>query len=220
MNTEKVSFGARPVLFERVALMGGSFDPPGRHHQAIVKRLAREDFDRVIVWPVGPYAGPTVSKVQIASNTDRRNMAEIAFGNLPKVDLFLEDLSRGGFTSNYSMQMRLAAEPLSDLRDQMFIPLAMPIRVREIWHVIGADNVPHIVPEWNDGEEMWEKARFLILTRNGDLPSRLPTQHRVLHVNIPGSASAVRECLGKGDAWEHLVSPEIAEYIKNNKVYG
>ena len=45
--------GASCVVSQRIAVFGGSFNPPGKHHRLIAELLAK-DFDKVLVVPCGP----------------------------------------------------------------------------------------------------------------------------------------------------------------------
>ena len=103
----------------RIAIYGGSFNPPGRHHRAVVEVLARE-FDEVRVIPCGPR--PDKAVTGLLPPVYRAALADLAFGGMPRVVVDLFDLEQDTFTRNWDLQQRYA-------------PLG------EVWHVVGTDLV-------------------------------------------------------------------------------
>lgn len=211
-------FGNRPVLFERVALYPGSFDPINNNHLDIIAHLCSLDVDKVIVWPVGPYG----SKMQRAPHEHRREMIIRATKDFPDVVCRFDDLERErGYTSNYRMQMDLSVVPQDALRDELMIPLAMPMLVREIWHVIGADNVGSIRSDWNEGDEMWRKARFLIVPCDHVTLTELPNRAKMLPISARNlRCKIIRHLIRSGeDRWQSAVPDSVAEYILKHSLY-
>jgi nicotinate-nucleotide adenylyltransferase len=86
----------------RIALFGGSFDPPHRGHVALA-RLARERFslDRVLVAPVA--IQPLKLDTPPASFADRVAMTRLAFAGEPGMELSLIDAPRSDGCSNYTI---------------------------------------------------------------------------------------------------------------------
>ncbi|HSJ03477.1 MAG: nicotinate (nicotinamide) nucleotide adenylyltransferase, partial [Verrucomicrobium sp.] len=71
----------------RIALFGGSFNPPGLHHRRIALLLA-ESFDEVRVIPCGPR--PDKPEVGSVPSVFRAALCDLTFGDMPgvAVDLF------------------------------------------------------------------------------------------------------------------------------------
>ena len=65
----------------RIAIMGGSFDPPGRHHRDLAESLSAR-FDQVIVVPTGIQ----VDKADMADTPAiyRASLADMTFRGLPE----------------------------------------------------------------------------------------------------------------------------------------
>ena len=78
-----------------IAVFGGAFNPPGRHHRAIAEALSRQ-FDRVVVVPSGPR--PDKPSMQDVEPIHRAAMADMAFRGLANVRVDLFDLEEGTFT--------------------------------------------------------------------------------------------------------------------------
>lgn len=190
----------------RIAIFGGSFNPPGLHHRAIVERLARE-FDEVRVIPCGPRPDKAVTGV--IPPVYRAALADLAFGDLPKVVVDLFDLEQATFTRNHGLQTR-------------FAPLG------EIWHVVGADLVKGgatgesaIQKTWQKGVELWQSANFAVLTRPGYPMDKadLPPRSLCIDLDVPGSSSEIREKLGRGEPVNDLVPGRALEYLERYGLY-
>jgi NAD+ kinase len=190
----------------RIAIFGGSFNPPGIHHRAIAELLARE-FDEVRVIPCGPRPDKPVTGSIPAIY--RAALCDIAFGDIPKVVVDLFDLEQATFTRNYQLQQRF--EPLG-----------------EVWHVVGGDLIAGgsegasaIQRCWAHGQELWEKAHFAVLTRPGHEidAADLPPKARLFPLEEMGSSSAIREALSCDDDVESLVTPRVLDYIERYGLY-
>ncbi len=210
---------------QAIFIFAGSFDPWGRHHQAILAALkaladtlqAQDSVStRVVVWPVGAYS----DKQQVASVEDRLIMLTKALEGLT-VELVTDDLKHEGFgyTSNYQMQARFAFEPSSELQHEYLSPQHRPGVLGEVWHVIGADNVDNI-KRWNEGRELWTQARWIVIDRPGYAPKELPPKSICLSVPAEGSCTDLRARIANNQSWEHLVSETVALYIKKRGLYG
>ena len=221
-------FDPPPVLFERVLLWPGSFDPPGKHHRKIAEALvalrkallANEPAVpiRIIIKTVGNYG----TKQQRAANHHRIAMTRLAFEDLPAVEFDFSDLEEEtGFTSNHQLQAGLAFEPVHTLSHEYFTPThTIPGILREVWHAIGADNVSGIRTEWNEGRRMWEYGRFLIITRPGHTPEVLPPRSKLLELQRHGSSSDIRQRVTGGKPYRTLVAnAAVADYLAQHGVY-
>ena len=198
------------VLKKKVAVYGGSFNPPGIHHQQIVEKL-QCCFDTVIVVPCGNRADkPSVNVTPIDC---RRNMAIKAFPESDSCKLDLYDLDADNYTPSY----------LLDIRYKKLYPDA------EIWHVIGEDIIAggaegnsEIHQAWNHGSWIWDNLSWAVLTRKGygAAEADLPPNHLLIEIEgVVGSGTIIRERLKDGFAIDDLVSPKIAEYIYEHDLY-
>ena len=102
---------------ERIALFGGSFNPPGLHHCVIAEALSAS-FDRVIVVPCGPRSDK--SATNLLPPVYRAAMADMAFGDMAKVEVDLFDLEQERFTRSHELDVRYRERG-------------------EVWHVVGVD---------------------------------------------------------------------------------
>lgn len=190
----------------RIAIFGGSFNPPGRHHRAIAEALACE-FDEVRVIPCGPR--PDKAVTDSVPGIYRAALADLAFAAMPKVVVDLFDLEQATFSRNWELQERF--EPMG-----------------EIWHVVGTDLIAGgsrgaapIQTSWARGEELWKNARFAVLQRPGhDIDAGdLPPHSKLIPLNVPGSSTEIRDRLGRGDSIDDLVLPRVRDYIERYGLY-
>lgn len=190
----------------KIAAFGGSFNPPGLHHRAIAEELARQ-FDRVDVMPCGPRPDkPTVDDVDPAH---RAAMVHMTFRGIRNVSVDDSDLEEPTFTRTYELDQFLRSEG-------------------EPWHVIGADLIQGgragtsiIQREWAHGAELWERANFVVLAREG-YPfegADLPPHRLVIPPSRSGASSEIRRRVFDHQSITGLVTPEVEQYIARRGLY-
>ncbi len=191
---------------QTIAIYGGSFNPPGRHHRATVEQLCRH-FDEVVVVPCGPR--PDKSITGDFEPIHRATMADLNFRGLSGVRVELFDLEASSFTRTYDLDRRFRSEG-------------------EVWHVVsdefvrdGGAGASDIQRTWARGVELWAEARFAILNRSGRPldPADLPPRHRVFEVERDGSSLEIRDRIFHHRSYDDLVLPEVGAYIKRHRLY-
>lgn len=190
----------------RIALFGGSFNPPGIHHQRIAEALSQR-FDVVLVVPCGPRGDK--SATNLLPPVFRAAMADMAFATIPKVEIDLFDLEQQHFTRSHLLDARYASRG-------------------EVWHVVGVDLVKggargqsEIQRSWERGTELWQRARFVVLKRPGHRfdPADLPPHHELIELDVPGASSEIRQRLVRGEDVSAYVSPRPLAYIQRYGLY-
>jgi NAD kinase/nicotinic acid mononucleotide adenylyltransferase len=189
-----------------LAIYGGSFNPPGRHHRAIAEALCRH-FDEVVIVPCGPRPDkPVTSAVE---PIHRAAMVDLNFRGLLKARVELFDLESSTFTRTYDLDRRFRAEGI-------------------VWHVVadelirgGRSNESIIQREWTRGRDLWNEANIAILNRSGHPlePADLPPRHRVFEVENDGSSLAIRNKIFHHQPIDELVVPEVDGYIRRHRLY-
>lgn len=193
-------------MSKKVAVFGGSFNPPGRHHRAIVEALTPQ-FDEVLVVPCGPR--PDKPGTADVDTVFRATMADIAFRDLDGVEVDLFDLEQAVFSRTYQIQERFATRG-------------------ELWHVVGTDltegggrGQSAIHTSWSKGPELWETLNFVVVTRDGHPgdPADLPPHSMLIDLREVGSSSAIRERLFRWEPYGDLVDPTVGAYIERYGLY-
>ena len=191
----------------QIAIFGGTFNPPGLHHRQVAEELAHH-FNRVIVVPSGER--PDEQTTNDVATVFRAALADIAFRGLPHVEVDLFDLEQSVYSSTEALESRFAA-------------------LGETWHVVGSDLITGgrdgqsvIQRLWDRGHELWHRLRFAVVTRPDHTPEAhdLPPQSKLITPPGSGGASAaIREKIFKRDPYQHLVTPEVGNYIERYGIY-
>lgn len=189
-----------------IAIFGGSFNPPGVHHRAIVEHLSKF-FQRVIVVPCGPRPDkPTTTEV---APIHRAVMADLNFRGLPQVEVDLFDLEESTFTRTHDLEQRYA-------------------HLGELWHIVGADLIAGgargesvIQREWAHGAEIWNDLRFAVVARSGNNvdAADLPPHSRLFEVQLAGAAVEIRSKVFHRQQVDRLLQPDVARYIERHGLY-
>jgi nicotinate-nucleotide adenylyltransferase len=220
----------------RVALFGGSFDPPHRGHIALA-RVARErlSLDRILVAPVA--AQPLKQEMGAASFEDRVAMTRLAFANEPATEVSLIDAPRLDGKSNYTI------DTVGALRQQLYPEDAL-------FCILGADSFL-TVGHWYRSADLLTACDFIVGARPGfaldkaeaalpdgisarPLPTDLPATQVLELADRCGrrsrlylltdlaeevSATEVRSALhGEGNA-RRVLNPAVEQYIRAHRLY-
>lgn len=206
--SKEVSRSYYTQAINRIAIFGGSFNPPCLHHQEIARQLSAE-FDRLIIVPCGKR-----DDKDLISNDNRGVMANIAFCGCPNAQIDFHDLHNCVYTPTYLLEERYAAQ----------YPGV------EIWHVVGSDLVvggrdknSQIQTTWKNGPEIWQKLKFCIIIRPGYelTPDDLPPISKVLEAEkVFGSGTEVRALLASHKDTSDFLDETVLTYIKAHKLYG
>jgi NAD+ kinase len=193
---------------QRIAVFGGSFNPPGLHHRRIVEQLSRQ-FDRVLVIPCG--FRPDKAAAKLVTSEQRRWMIEQTFSGLVNVEVLYFDLESGEFTRTFDLDEQLIREYDG-----------------ELWHAVGTDIIQgganarsEVHQVWYRGEELWTKLNFAIVSRS-DVPASpadFPRRSELVRFDDIGSSTEIRKRTAAGDPIEHLVVPGLAEFIAKEQLY-
>lgn len=196
----------------RIAVYGGTLNPPGLHHREIAAFLAGL-FEKVLIVPCGPRKDKAPTNV---SSEQRKEMISLAFKDFSagSVEFDFSDLDRGVFTPTCELHEKYQKR-FPDF---------------ELWYVIGEDIIEgggagnsEIQRSWKNGARIWNELNFVIINRPDfrinpkDLP---PRSYRVeMTVAMMGRSSLIRERVAQGEPIEGLVAPQVARYIKENRLY-
>jgi nicotinate-nucleotide adenylyltransferase len=178
----------------RIALFGGSFDPPHVAHQmASLWAIATGRVDRVL-W--APCHHHPFGK-ELAPFEDRLAMCRLAAEALVGVEVSPIDRDAGAEGRTLLVLRRLKAERPAD----------------DLVVLVGADLVAERV-RWHGYEEIERLAGFLIVGRSGFAsPDGVP--------DLPAlSSSAVRAALARGDDVSGWVPRAVLAYVRAHGLYG
>ncbi|MDO9437468.1 nicotinate (nicotinamide) nucleotide adenylyltransferase [Hydrogenophaga sp.] len=203
---------------QRVGMFGGAFDPPHWAHRALAETALHQlKLDVLHILPTG-HAWHK-SRV-LSSAADRVAMCELAFGDLPNVQMDQREIHREG--PSYT------ADTLRELQSEY--PQA------QLFLVLGADQLLSF-KNWVRWQEVLELATLAVANRatniGADVPLDNATETDLSSVDLPFellnmplkniSATAVRARVGQPaqsvDALDVLVPEPVASYISQHHLY-
>jgi nicotinate-nucleotide adenylyltransferase len=197
----------------RVALFGGSFDPPHHGHIAIATAAADVfDLDSVLFAPVG--LQPLKPDGGSAPFVDRLAMVELACGADSRFAVSDLDAPLPDGAPNYTVQT------LATLQE------AMP--EARLFNLVGADSFLDL-PQWREPDRLLELAEWIVVSRPGFPLAELSplglTPHlrgrvhllQTIHEDV--AATNLRERLEAGDLCTDVLSPAVSAYIQAHHLY-
>ncbi len=189
----------------KIALFGGTFNPPHAGHVHVVNQLS-ERFDEV--WIVVA-ADPNKTEKPYVPPEHRLKMAELAFGSIPKVKIVDIELKRAGVSYTIDTLRQLQAD----------------FPNREFWWVVGSDLVADF-PRWKESDALSKSVPFLVVSRPG-FPLDSAQLKRFQRVDlladggVDASSTQLRSLLNlgkKADA-KKQVPDAVFDYVIQNRLY-
>ncbi len=200
----------------RVALFGGTFDPPHRGHLAIA-RAAADAFrlDQVLFAPVA--LQPLKAGRATTNFADRLAMTRLACAADPRFSPSTLDAPRENARPNYTV------ETLAALR------AALPDAT--LFNLVGADSFLSL-PQWRDPHLLLQMVEWIVVSRPGfslETPEALAPLHltaaersrvHFLHtVHDDVSSTDLRRRLSAAEPCSDLLPPAVADYIREHHLY-
>lgn len=189
----------------RIALFGGTFDPPHRAHL----ELARSALDALALdelrWV--PAGQPWQKARAITPARHREAMVAAAIEGEPRFVLERCELRRGGPSYTLDTVRELQA-----------------VEPGATWFLlIGQDQYAGL-HTWNGWQELLGRVRLAVANRPGPLPAPDPRVLRLAHDVVPLpmrdiSSTGIRRLAADGEPIGHLVTPPVARYIARHHLY-
>lgn len=197
----------------RVALFGGSFDPPHHGHIAIAAAATNVfGLDQVLFAPVGRQ--PLKLEAQPAPFADRLAMVELACHGDARFAASDLDAPRPDGFPNYTVgTLAVLRETMPDAR---------------LFYLCGADSFLNL-RRWHEPERLLELAEWIVVSRPGfplaDLsvlgltPHQKGRVHLLQTVHEDVAATNLRERLEAGDPCTDVLAPAVSAYIEAHHLY-
>ncbi len=169
---------------KKIALFGGSFDPPHVGHLAVVDAALRQlDIEKLVIVPA--YLNPFKSRSHAPASLRLQWLREI-FRNEPRVEVSDFEIAMGRPVPTI--------ETVRHFREQ----------AEKIYLIIGADNLASL-EQWSAYEALDTLVTWVVARRGGmDIPDRFLT----LDTDMPVSSTQLRQRVE-----HHIVPAAVAEAI-------
>jgi len=173
----------------KIALYGGSFDPPHIGHKAIVEALEELDYiDKIIIMPT--FLNPFKSESHAPSELRFKWLKEI-FNEFKNVKI-----------DRYEVEQNRQVPTIESVKYLLKT-------YKDIYLVIGADNLASL-KEWNSYQELKDLVTFIVVPRDKILVDKKFIQ---LEVDEKISSSELRDNINIS-MLPQVCAAEIAQYYK------
>lgn len=171
---------------KRIALYGGSFDPPHLGHVAMA-RAAYEQAELDEVWWVPCWVSPHKLEQPPVCVEERLEWVELAVRNLPWARVAAWEMEQGRAVFSYE-----TAEHFSREKKEV-----------EWFWLMGGDQW-RALPTWREPERLAKCVTFLVMARDGvEVESREGYEMQVVRGAYAAASREIREAAGRGE-WEGL----------------
>lgn len=191
----------------RLAIFGGSFDPPHVGHLlAASDAFEQLSLDRVILVPAANQ--PLKAGRANAPTAHRLEMARLLVAGDPRFEVSNVEVERGGLSFTVDTLMHFAT--LYPNADRFLL--------------VGAD-VLGSFGQWREPRRILELAQLVLLERHPGAPGALPAALRELEVQrlptrrIDVSSTEIRERVRSGRPIRGFVTDAVAAYIEGAALY-
>lgn len=197
---------------KRIGIMGGTFNPIHIGHLMLAEHAYEEfSLDEVIFLPS---ARPPHKEEPILSDTDRKEMIQLAIGDNPHFSFSALEYEREGTTYTVDTMRELAKRYPKDT----------------FYFIIGADSF-FALESWHNPKYLLQQTRFVVATRDGCKREELEIhknkleeqyQAKILFLNSPNigiSSSVIRKRVLEGKSITYYVPGTVEEYINSHNLY-
>ncbi len=191
----------------KIGIFGGSFNPPHKMHEDMVKELINKQYvDKIIFVPTG---SKYKYKNNLLPDQNRLDMLKIITSKNENLDV-----------SSYELKDEVVYtyQTLKYFNELYFDD--------EIYFICGADNLSYM-DKWMNGEEILTNYKIIVNKRKGEDILQLLEKFKEYKDNIivadieqrDVSSTDIREKLKNNEDVLDLIDKDVYEYIKENGLY-
>lgn len=193
---------------KRIGIFGGAFDPPHIGHINLVNEVCKRlGLEEMLIVPT--YHSPH-KPTPLTDFEDRAEMCRLAFkGSIVEIS----DIERQLGGEGYSLDMIRAVKE------------KYPGKGVKFFLIIGGDMLFYFT-SWFRYESILKECSVVAAARDEDSYADMCEEAaRLGHVKVlnlpvtPASSTEIRERLQRGEGTEGLLTAEVADYIKEHKLY-
>ena len=204
---------------KKIGILGGAFNPSHLAHLILAKKALKiTGLKKIIFMPCGI---PALKKTDLAKTEDRLAMIKILTKDNPNFEI-----------SDYEIRKGKRGKKSYTLETIKYLKKRYP--GYKIYWILGEDSFREMIEgKWKyNGLKMLNEAQFIVASRKTHpfslkfLPKKFEEKSKKylkkvikLNINIPVSATRIREEIKKGKKRNKFLPVEIFNYIKKNKLY-
>lgn len=187
---------------KRLALYGGTFDPPHIGH-LLIAESAWDQLELEKVFFVPAYIPPHKRGRKYTTAVERLRMLELAVHDNPHFAILDLEVKRKGIS--------YTVETLTAVRKEY--------PQYDIFLILGSDNLAQFFT-WKEPERILSMARLAVYERPGYPLEKISFDGTFLNGgSIDISSTAIRKKVLRGESIRYLVSKEVELYIKKRRLY-
>ena len=187
----------------KIALFGGTFDPPHIGHiEVVLSLLEQNHVDEVWVVPVRQNP---LKKEKASEPLIRKAMVEAAFSQIPKVRILYDELEMP--SPSYTI------DTIRHLKKKY--PL---LSTNELFFVVGSDAFKE-KNQWKEIDELEKELIFLVVQRDGFEYVPTPSSLCISGLRLDISSTLLRQRVREGRSIFHLVPPAVLRSIIKHRLY-
>jgi nicotinate-nucleotide adenylyltransferase len=222
----------------RLAIFGGSFDPPHRGH-LVIARAALERLNLDLVWMAPAGTQPLKLDSAMTSYADRLAMVALAVEGEARIVASDIDAPRGDGWPSYTIDLLRRVRAELDGEDELFFLLgADAFLTLEQWHgaaelpflcrfiVAGRpgsslDDVPRSLPQGIQAVRKLEvdSSDKLIAWELRNLVGAVSALYFMPDLQVDISATEIRAAIGGDQSAAHVLAPAVLRYIEARGLY-
>lgn len=196
----------------RVALYGGSFDPPHRGHLAVAQAAARTfALQQIFVTPTGKQ--PLKLQATGASYADRFAMVELLCEEMPDIlRASALDAPHPDGSANYTVDLLAKMEHAE----------------QQLFCIVGADSFLQL-RQWKEPDTLLKMAEWIVVSRPGFSlqdcsalqfsDAQMQRVHLLEGVHWDISATEIRDKMLHGEPSGGMLTPAVEQYIHFHALY-
>ena len=199
----------------KIGILGGALNPPHFGHLILAETaLKKLNLEKIIFLPSGV---PPLKKEKMPSAKDRFLMTKLLIERRPYFEV-----------SDYEIRKKKKCFTIETLKF-----FRKKLRNCQIFWLIGEDSLREIIEgKWKGDLKILDLAQFIVFTRSWHqfnlkkLPKKFKEKSKKafkkiikVNLNIPISATKIRERIRKGKNLTSLVPEKVLKYIKEKKLY-
>jgi nicotinate-nucleotide adenylyltransferase len=201
---------------ERIALLGGSFNPPHLGHLFLADQVIHElHYDRVIFVPAR--VRPLKEMASGAGDADRLEMLRLACRRNPRFEVDDCELSRNGPSFTFDTIQYIEGKYSGSNRGGSNVGEST---IGKIGLIIGDDLIPDF-ESWYRYRDLVEKCDIILARRlrgEGEIP--FPYPHLALdNALLTVSSTDIRGRIAEGRSFRYLMPPKVYNYIIEKGLY-